>query len=121
MRLTQVISNLLNNSIKFTKEGEISVTVERDNIAQIIIVSVKDTGLGIDPEIFPRLYTKFASKSFEGTGLGLYISKNIVEAHGGKIWTQNNNGDKGATFSFSLPLNKRASSVNVKFKNSNSP
>ena len=120
MRLTQVISNLLNNSIKFTKEGEISVTVERDNIARLIIVSVKDTGLGIDPEILPRIFTKFASKSFEGTGLGLYISKNIIEAHGGKIWTQNNNGDKGATFSFSLPLNKRATSGNAKFKNDSS-
>ena len=117
MRLTQVISNLFNNSIKFTKEGEISVTAKKDKIAQLIIVSVKDTGLGIDPEILPRLFTKFASKSFEGTGLGLYISKNIIEAHGGKIWAQNNNGNKGATFSFSLPLNKRATSGNIKFKN----
>jgi signal transduction histidine kinase len=112
MRLTQVISNLLNNSIKFTKEGEISVNVERDDIAQLIIVSVRDTGLGIDPEILPRLFTKFASRSFEGTGLGLYISKSIIEAHGGRIWTQNNGGNKGATFSFSLPLNETAASGN---------
>ena len=112
MRLTQVISNLLNNSIKFTKEGEISVNVERDDIAQLIIVSVRDTGLGIDPEILPRLFTKFASRSFEGTGLGLYISKSIIEAHGGRIWTQNNDGNKGATFSFSLPLNETAASGN---------
>jgi signal transduction histidine kinase len=112
MRLTQVISNLLNNSIKFTKEGEISVNVERDDIAHLIIVSVRDTGLGIDPEILPRLFTKFASRSFEGTGLGLYISKSIIEAHGGRIWTQNNDGNKGATFSFSLPLNETAASGN---------
>ncbi|MGB8934820.1 MAG: HAMP domain-containing sensor histidine kinase [Candidatus Nitrosopolaris sp.] len=71
-----------------------------------VVVSVEDTGSGIDPEIFPRLFTKFSSKSFSGTGLGLYISKNIIENHGGKIWAQNNNdhGKCGATFYFSLPL-----------------
>jgi two-component system sensor histidine kinase VicK len=69
-----------------------------------LIISIKDSGKGIDPEIYPRLFTKFASKSFQGTGLGLYISKNIVEAHGGKIWAKNNEDGKGATFSFSLPL-----------------
>jgi signal transduction histidine kinase len=68
--------------------------------------TVQDTGSGISPEIFPRLFSKFSSKSFSGTGLGLYIAKNIVEAHGGKIWVQNNNGQGkcGAAFSFSLPL-----------------
>ncbi|HKG42208.1 MAG TPA: HAMP domain-containing sensor histidine kinase, partial [Nitrososphaeraceae archaeon] len=70
-----------------------------------ILVSVKDTGTGIDPEILPRLFTKFATKSFEGTGLGLFISKSIIEAHGGKIWAENNSdGKKGATFTFSLPI-----------------
>ena len=71
------------------------------------ILTVEDSGLGINPEIFPRLFTKFSTKSFSGTGLGLYISKNIIEAHGDKIWAQNNNeqGKHGATFSFSLPLN----------------
>jgi len=70
-----------------------------------VVVSVEDTGSGIDPEIYPRLFTKFSSKSFSGTGLGLYITKSIIEAHGGKIWAQNNNGHgkSGATFSFSLP------------------
>ena len=70
------------------------------------IVTVEDTGSGIHPEIFPKLFTKFSSKSFSGTGLGLYISKSIIEAHGGKIWAQNNNvqGKHGAIFSFSLPL-----------------
>jgi two-component system, OmpR family, sensor histidine kinase VicK len=104
-RLTQVISNLLSNAIKFTKEGEIYINVERDDIAQLIIVSVRDSGLGIDPEILPRLFTKFATKSETGTGLGLFISKNIIEAHGGRIWAENNADGKGATFAFSLPIN----------------
>jgi two-component system, OmpR family, sensor histidine kinase VicK len=65
---------------------------------------VKDSGAGIDPEILPRLFTKFATKSFEGTGLGLFISKSIIEAHDGKIWAENNSDGKGATFSFSLPI-----------------
>jgi signal transduction histidine kinase len=106
-RLTQVISNLLSNAIKFTKEGTIRVTEEvKDSMA---LVSVKDTGQGIDPEIFPRLYSKFAAKSETGTGLGLFISKSIVEAHGGKIRAENNDAfdrKKGATFTFSIPLSE---------------
>jgi signal transduction histidine kinase len=65
---------------------------------------VKDTGSGIDPEIMPKLFTRFASKSESGTGLGLFIAKNIVEAHGGKIWAENNPDGRGAMFAFSLPL-----------------
>jgi signal transduction histidine kinase len=112
-RITQVISNLLDNALKFTSEGVVSVDVARKKKKQEeqdhqeeAIVTVEDTGSGIDPEIFPRLFLKFSSKSFSGTGLGLYISKNIIEAHGGKIWAQNNNdkGKCGATFCFSLPL-----------------
>ena len=106
-RLTQVISNLLNNAIKFTKEGTIKVTEQvRDSMA---LVSIKDTGQGIAPEIFPRLFSKFAAKSETGTGLGLFISKSIVEAHEGKIWAENNtdyDGKIGATFTFSIPLSK---------------
>ena len=68
-----------------------------------VILSVKDTGIGIGPEILPRLFTMFATESEIGTGLGLFISKNIVEAHGGKIWGENNTDGKGATFVFSLP------------------
>jgi signal transduction histidine kinase len=74
------------------------------NVDNVIVISIKDNGQGIDLGIFPRLFTKFASKSFQGTGLGLYISKNIVEAHGGRIWAKNNEDGKGATFSFSLPI-----------------
>jgi signal transduction histidine kinase len=106
-RLTQVFSNLLSNAIKFTKEGTIRVKEEvKDSKA---LVSIKDTGQGIDPEIFPRLFLKFAAKSETGTGLGLFISKSIVEAHGGKIWAENNtdyDGKKGAVFTFSIPLSK---------------
>ncbi|HYX56215.1 MAG TPA: HAMP domain-containing sensor histidine kinase [Nitrososphaeraceae archaeon] len=108
-RLTQVISNLLDNAIKFTKKGTIFITSEKKD--NHVIVSVKDSGNGIHPEIFPRLFSKFATKSETGTGLGLFISKSIIEAHsGGKIWAENNNTisgikkEKGATFSFSLPL-----------------
>jgi len=112
-RITQVISNLLDNALKFTSEGLVSVAVarkkeykERQKEEEEVVVSIEDTGSGIDPETFPRLFTKFSSKSFSGTGLGLYISMNIIEAHGGKIWAQNNNDQRkcGATFYFSLPL-----------------
>jgi signal transduction histidine kinase len=95
---------LLSNAIKFTKEGIISLSVETNDKGQAV-VSVKDSGQGIDPSILPKLFTKFATKSeFGGTGLGLFISKNIIEAHGGKIWAENNANEKGATFYFSLPL-----------------
>jgi two-component system, OmpR family, sensor histidine kinase VicK len=107
-RLTQVISNLLDNAIKFTKKGTIFITLEKKD--NHVIVSVKDSGNGIHPEILPRLFSKFATKSETGTGLGLFISKSIIEAHsGGKIWAENNNTipgnkeEKGATFAFSLP------------------
>jgi signal transduction histidine kinase len=105
-RIIQVISNLLDNALKFTSEGVISIAVaKRKGEEEMAVVSIQDTGSGIDPEIFPRLFTKFSSKSFNGTGLGLYISKNIIEAHGGKIWAQNNDQERcGATFYFSLPL-----------------
>ena len=89
LRLYQVIANLLRNAIKFTKEGNISINADMKNNTEVTI-TVKDTGAGIHPEILPRLFTKFATKSDIGTGLGLYISKNIVEAHGGKMWAENN-------------------------------
>ena len=111
-RTTQVISNLLANAIKFTskrKEGVISVSAERkkNSNQEELIVSIKDTGEGINPEIQPRLFTKFATRSFSGTGLGLYISKSIVEAHEGKMWAENNPEGEGATFTFTLPLSSR--------------
>src|SRR5215217_2893795 len=122
-RIYQVIANLLNNAIKFTKEGTILVSVRMtqkkggnkeeeeegreygSSSSRHVIMSVKDSGAGIDTEIEPRLFSKFATKSDKGTGLGLFISKSIIEAHGGKIWAENNSDGKGATFAFSLPIN----------------
>jgi two-component system sensor histidine kinase VicK len=131
-RLIQVVSNLLNNAVNSIKELEqrklvkkvrqtqlvvkveqnrqdeeestISVSVEENTSGCQAIVSIRDSGIGIDPEILPRLFCKFATKSFDGSGLGLYICKGIIEAHGGNIWEKNNVDGKGATFSFTLPL-----------------
>ena len=131
--ILQVISNLVNNAINFTRSGTISIEVERmaagsnnninnraddDNNSvnysetnkknhgrSEAVVKIKDTGSGIDPEILPRLFSKFATKSdHKGTGLGLFISKSIVESHGGRIWAENNADGRGATFAFSIPL-----------------
>jgi signal transduction histidine kinase len=106
-RISQVIANIINNSVKFIKkEGTISVRTEMERIdgKDVVVVIIKDTGIGIDEEIFFRLFRKFATKSFQGTGLGLFICKNIVESHGGKIWAENNKDGKGSTFSFYLPV-----------------
>jgi signal transduction histidine kinase len=116
-RMTQVISNLLSNAIKFTKEGTITVTtkIERkeEGYGEEVVIAIKDTGTGIDSEVIPRLFTKFATKSYQGTGLGLFVSKSIVEAHGGRMWAENNNNKdgsdfnrqrQGATFYFTLPV-----------------
>jgi len=112
-RIVQVLSNLLSNAIKFTNQGEISINlfekIQDKEGKKEVIVSVTDTGSGINGEIFGRLFSKFASKSYQGTGLGLFICKSIIHAHGGRIWAENNNnidGDKssgGATITFSLP------------------
>jgi nitrogen-specific signal transduction histidine kinase len=105
-RIAQVISNLLSNAFKFTKEGSIVVDIGLDQRNKKgAIVSVKDSGKGIDLEILPKLFEKFASKSFQGTGLGLFISRSIIEAHGGRMWAENNtDGQKGTTFYFLMPV-----------------
>lgn len=127
IRIFEVLSNLINNAIKFSNGESITVSaiksqidgnetknvndnypeqVERDNWKkkdQLVIISIKDKGKGIDKEILPQLFNKFVTKSDQGTGLGLYIAKNMIEAHGGQIWAQNNKDEKGTTFSFSLP------------------
>ena len=103
-RIYEVVSNLLRNAIKFTDSGTITITSRLEG--KNAIISIKDTGRSIDPELMPRLFTKFASKSETGTGLGLYLSKKIIEAHDGKIWAENNKDEKGATFAFTLPLVK---------------
>jgi signal transduction histidine kinase len=105
-RIYQVVSNLLNNAIKFTENGTIIVTTNLNNINnkyEEAIVNITDTGKGIDPEVIPKLFSKFTTTSYSGTGLGLFISKGIIENHGGKIWARNNSNGKGACFSFSLP------------------
>jgi signal transduction histidine kinase len=109
-RIAQLVANLLSNALKFVKryDGIVSISIEKkeDVVAdgqEVALVSIKDNGTGIDPEIFPRLFEKFASKSFKGTGLGLFICRSIVETHGGRIWAENNRDD-GATFHFTLPI-----------------
>ena len=110
LRLYEVLANLLGNAIKFTQKGTITISADirsnRDNNTEEVIIRIRDTGVGIHPEIMPRLFTKFGTRSDRGTGLGLFISKGIVEAHGGRIWGENNPDGKGATFSFTLPLTK---------------
>jgi two-component system sensor histidine kinase VicK len=118
LRITQVMTNLVGNAIKFSNEGDtVTVSVSEENNIQnfkknengkgdkVALIRVQDTGKGIDPEIMPRLFKKFASKSDKGMGLGLFISKNIVEAHGGDIWADVPNAENGATFSFTIPVN----------------
>ena len=106
-RINQVINNLLNNAFKFTKQGQITLSTEKEKkYGKEVIVKIQDSGPGIDPDIMPRLFTKFATKSYSGTGLGLFISKSIVETHGGKMWAENNLDGKGATFLFTLPIAK---------------
>ncbi|MGN6350984.1 MAG: ATP-binding protein [Candidatus Nitrosocosmicus sp.] len=107
LRISQIIFNLLDNAYKFTNEHD-TITVQLNNQfvdgKEHAMITIKDTGKGIDQEIIPKLFTKFATKSDNGTGLGLFICKSIVEAHGGRIWGKNNEDTRGATFSFSLPL-----------------
>ena len=108
VRLGRVISNLLSNAIKFTANGEITLTVadiKYNNVREEIHISIKDTGTGLSPDVLPKLFSKFVSTDSGGTGLGLFVSKNIIESHGGKIEAQNNPDGKGATFYFIIPKN----------------
>ncbi|TVP40412.1 sensor histidine kinase [Candidatus Nitrosocosmicus arcticus] len=130
IRIFEVLSNLINNAIKFSNGKPITISVkrpqingnkmnpvndedveygERDNSKkkdEFVLVYIQDKGKGIDEEVLPRLFNKFVTKSDQGTGLGLFIAKNIIEAHGGRIWAQNNKNEKGSTFTFCLPINK---------------
>jgi signal transduction histidine kinase len=111
--IVQVLTNLLDNALRFTrKKSTISVNMQIEECggkSRDVVVNVRDNGTGIDREIMPKLFTKYNTRSSsisgtKGLGLGLYISRNIIEAHGGRIWAMNNSTGKGATFSFSLPL-----------------
>jgi signal transduction histidine kinase len=116
LRFEQIVSNLIDNAVKFIdrEEGKVTISVEADakgenqhnrvSDKKNLIISVKDNGRGIHPDVSDNLFHKFTSKAEFGTGLGLFISKSIIEAHGGNIWAKNNEDGKGATFSFSLPL-----------------
>jgi signal transduction histidine kinase len=122
-RITQVVYNLLDNAVKFInkaeKGGTVTIEIEKKTMTRgrierqnkehdnIVVVNIKDDGPGIDPEVMPKLFSKFVSTSFTGTGLGLFISKSIVEAHGGDMWAGNNADGKGATFTFSLPIREQ--------------
>jgi signal transduction histidine kinase len=124
IRITQVLSNLLSNAIKFTPGGTISILSSlssrndkynnnNNNDNGEAIVSIKDNGQGIGADMLPKLFSKFATNSFAGTGLGLFICKSIIEAHGGSIWAQNNSDGSGATFTFTLPLHKISKRIGI--------
>jgi signal transduction histidine kinase len=103
-RMFQVFANLLNNALKFTSDGNIIINATKSDKTNEAIVTIADSGKGLDPDIIPDLFSKFRTKSDKGIGLGLYIAKSIVEAHGGRIEAHNNVNSKGATFTVSLPL-----------------
>jgi two-component system sensor histidine kinase VicK len=112
VRMIQVISNLLDNAIKFSNNGHIQISMTKEEKKgeenqETLLVKVRDEGQGIDGELLPRIFTKFISKSEIGTGLGLYICKGIIEAHGGMMWAKNNSDGPGATFSFAIPINNQ--------------
>jgi len=118
--IRRVISNLINNSVKFLPSigGFIIVRAKPskfrnyDKSEDMVQVSITDNGSGIDSEILPKLFTKFATKSFHGIGLGLFISKSIIEAHGGRIWAENNLVGRGATFTFVIPSDSSEQHIN---------
>ena len=127
-RIYQVVSNLIKNSLKFISpsEGKIEISLDKinkeedNNEKEFVSVKIKDNGIGIDKEILPHLFEKFVTKSEKGTGLGLYISKNIIKAHGGKIWIETNNNnnstdERGAIFKFTLPLSNHNDNNNFKY------
>jgi signal transduction histidine kinase len=101
-KIAQTLFNLLDNAMKFTENGTVEIALNQ--VGNELVFSVRDSGAGIDPLIIGKLFEKFVTKSSGGTGLGLYLCKKIVEAHGGRIWGQNNMGATGATFSFTLPM-----------------
>lgn len=102
-RISQVVTNLVDNAFKFTEAGSIQITLEKKD-EESVVITVKDTGNGIDLHVLSNLFSKFMTISMKGTGLGLFVSKNIIEAHGGNIWAKNNSDGKGASFIFVIPI-----------------
>ena len=105
-RITQIIQNLIDNSIRFAKsKGKILLILSEKIIhgKEIVVLDITDNGEALRPEILSRLFTKFSSDSYYGTGIGLYLYKKIIEAHKGRIWAINNKNQSGCTFSFGIP------------------
>lgn len=129
-KIRMALFNLIDNAFKFTEEDRQPVSIS-SNIAYgpdlrltpvagpqeehsepaFVVVTIKDRGRGVDPGFSPRLFEKFASKSESGTGLGLFIAKSIIEAHGGKVWSEDNKGERGATFAFAVPMVKKLPAI----------
>jgi signal transduction histidine kinase len=102
-RISQVVTNLVDNAFKFTDVGSIKITLEKKD-EEAAVITVRDTGSGIDPHVISDLFSKFMTISVKGTGLGLFVSKNIIDAHGGNMWAKSNTDGKGASFTFVIPL-----------------
>jgi two-component system phosphate regulon sensor histidine kinase PhoR len=109
VRIGQVVGNILDNAVKFSPHGG-QVTIKLQEQNDEYLVSIIDQGIGVSPEYFDHIFERFyrvrndVSRQYSGIGLGLYVAKAIVEAHGGRIWLSNNQG-KGSTFYFTLPRN----------------
>jgi signal transduction histidine kinase len=103
-KFKQVIANLIDNSMKYTRSGSIEVLLSKNNANRKITFSIKDTGIGISPEVMPKLFVKFVradnanKQNIYGTGLGLYVAKDIITSHKGKIWAESDGDGKGSTF-----------------------
>lgn len=109
-KIRQVFSNIIDNCIKYTPSGSVNISLSKANDGKTVRFVVKDTGVGINPEVIPKLFVKFVradgarSVNIRGTGLGLFIAKEIVNAHKGKIWAESEGEGKGATFTVELPV-----------------
>jgi len=117
VRIGQVVRNLLNNALKFTESGIIQITVQHNLQKNLVEVTIKDNGPGIHSEVFPKLFNKFITKSpksesWKGNGLGLYLSREIINAHGGHIFAYNNK-DAGATFKFTIPIMRHLNAIEL--------
>lgn len=109
VKIRQFLFNLFDNTIKFTQKGNIVCSIQLSS--SYLMITITDAGNGFDPTIENKLFEKFTSTSHNGTGLGLYLSKKIVEAHDGRLWAENNAVGKGATFTFRLRVDVLGSNL----------